>query len=315
MTTQENVSALEKITTGDLSSGGLLKPEEFDQFFQDVQESSDVLGQARAVRVDSPSGDIPRFDVQPRSMQAVSEGSSATEQVPQQPSVSYQCVKTSIPWSLTWEAVNESVGNYQALTQQAFTQAFRADLERLASVGDESTTGFTAINDGWFTLAQAAGVSTHDHTHDPDGDGTATAQPVNTELFSSMRSLMPEKVKNGRNDVAFLLSNAQKEAYVETLTDRQTAAGDSALLTGANPSPFGYPVLTPLDWPDDVAMMASMRELAWVVQDNVRFKSTTGSEKNVMNDYAVLANLLSKTDFQILDPEAIVTATNIAAPS
>jgi hypothetical protein len=307
---QDNVNALEKITTGDLTSGGLLKPEEFQQFFRDVQEQSDVLNRARAVPVDAPSGDIPRFDVQPRTMRAVAEGGSTPEVVPEQPSVPYQTQKTSLPWSLTWESVNESIGDYEALVRRTFTRRFASDLEILSSVGDEaSANAFESTNDGWYVLAQARGVPAHDHMN-----GGTTAHPVNTELFDSMRGLMPEKVKTDRNDVVFFLSNAQKEAYETSLTDRTTAAGDAMLLSMDEPTPFGYQIMTPLGWPNDVAMMASMRELAYVIQNNIRLKSTTQSKENVMNDYAVFANLLSKTDFVILDDEAVVTATNIAAP-
>ena len=309
---QNILQKIEKLTTDDLSDGGLLKPERFAQFFKDVQAETEILERARSVPVTAPSGDLPRLGVGTRVMQGVAEGESATKQTIDQPSVPYQCEKVSIPWEVTWESVNESIGDLEEAVLSAFSRTFATDLEILASVGDEaSADSFESINDGWLTLAQAAGVATYHH--DDAGDGTGTAQPVNKDLFAGMRALMPERYKESQN-LVFLGSNAQKEAWQEALTDRNTAAGDAMLIQGQEPTPFGHDWLTPLGWPDDVFMLTAMKNLNYVIQDDMRVKTTTKSERNVMNDISAIFNLLGKVDYTLMEPEGIVLGENVAAP-
>lgn len=304
-----NSRNLEKVTTSDFSTGGLLSPEQFSDFFEDVQEQGNVLSRARAIPVSADSGDIPRIGVGSRLLQSASEGGSGTKQTVDQPSVSYQTTKVTLPWELTWESVNETIDDAEATIRQVFANQFAADLEILASVGDEASgDAFEAINDGWFTIAQARGAANHDHM-----DGGTTAQPVNNELFESMIDLMGEKYIEGGSPV-FLLSHAQKNEYKQFLTDRSTGAGDAMLLTGEEPTPYGYNILTPLGWPDDVAMFTSMQNLVYVLQDDLRVKQTSEGESVVMNDLEAIYNLLAKIDYQILDEAGVVTATNIAAP-
>lgn len=306
------LNKLEKITTGDTSAGGTLSPERFEQFFKDVQQQSTVLEQARSVPVSASEGDLPRLGVGTRVMRAVAEGESTSEASMDQPSVHYQTQKVSIPWSLSWESVNETIGDLESALLQAFSRVFASDLEILSSVGDESSTdSFVNINDGWYTLATAAGTSIY--YHDDAGDGTGVAQPVDKSLFSGMRNLMPTRFKE-RQELVFLGSTEQKEAWQEALTDRTTAAGDAMLIQGDEPTPFGLEWLTPLGWPDDRFMLTSMSNLAYVIQDNMRVKSTTQAKENVMNDIEVFVNLLGKVDFQIIESAGIVRAEGVAAP-
>lgn len=302
---------LEKVTTGEMSSGGLLE-ENFEQFFNDVQQQSTVLERARSVPVTASEGDIPRLGVGSRVMRAVNEGESAAENTMEQPSVHYQTQKIAIPWSLTWEAINETIGNLEEQLMSAFATVFASDLEIVASVGDESSTDeFESINDGWYTLATAAGSPIYHH--DDAGDGTGTAQPVDKTLFAEMRQLMPTRFKE-RQQLVFLGSTEQKEAWQEALTDRNTAAGDAMLIQGDEPTPFGLEWLTPLGWPDDRFMLTSMENLAYIIQDDMRVKSTTEAKENVMNDIEVFVNLLGKVDYQIVESAGIVRAEGVAAP-
>jgi HK97 family phage major capsid protein len=306
-----NQAALEKITTGDMSSGGLLKPEQFSQFFKDVQQQSDVLQRTRAVRVDAPEGDIPRLSFPPESMQAVDEGESAAKQVPNQPSVPYTTEKVSLPFELTWEATTETVGDAENAIRSLFAQGFANDLERLASKGDESASGFEAINDGWLTIAQSRGSPVYNH--DDAGDGTGTAQPVDKSLFEGMLGALDTKYKEA-GSLAYLMSWEKFQSYKEGLTDRTTAAGDAILLDGDDPDIYSVPVLTPLAWPDDHVMLTDPSNLAYVIEDDVRVKSTDSSERNVMNDIEIIINMLAKTDYQVMDEQGVAIGAGVAAP-
>lgn len=308
----DNIGALQKATSSDFSAGALLSPEQFNDFMQDVQESSRFLAQTRMFTPGAPSGDIPRLDIPPQQLQAATEatapGSDATFD---QPDVSFATSKVTLQHEFSWESINEVIDDPESTIRQMFAQRFGADLEVLGSVGDSSTSGFTALEDGWLTRASSRGVANHDHM-----DGGTTAQPVNNELFESMLGLMPEKFKaqGGDDGLVFLLSWEQRQAYKEFLTDRSTGAGDQMLLSGDEPTPYGYDIVSPLGWPDDQAMLVDPSNLGYVVQDSLRTKQTSSSERNVRADIETIMAMYAKIDYILLDDAGVVTASNIAAP-
>jgi hypothetical protein len=314
-TRDTNQKAIEKITVGDdFSSGGTLAPEEFQQFFKEVREATEVLNQARSIPVSAPESDIPLMGVGSRIMQGVSEGESGTKQTVDQPSVPYKCQKVSIPWEITWEASHETIGNAAESIRQTFRNQFAEDLEILASVGDESSSdAFESINDGWLTISQAASDSaSYDHQAD-DGSGTMVDQPVDKTVFSGMIRKLPRRYRE-KQDLTFLMGYDQVQAYKEYLTDRSTAAGDAMLLDQETPSGYGYDILAPKGFPAGTALLTNMDNLAYIVEDNVRLKATTQSERNVMNDVEAILNLLAKVDYQVLETEGVCVGTGMKAP-
>jgi hypothetical protein len=298
---------LEKITTGSLSDGGLLKPHEFDSFFEDVQGRTDVLDRTRAVSVEAPEGEIPRLDIAPKTMTAVAEGEEAPLSSVEQPSVPFHCQKVSIATQLTHEAAAETIDDFESAVRNMLAQGFAQDLERVASVGDTSATGFQAINDGWITLAENKGSPTYDHT-----DSGGTAQPVNKELFAGMIEKLPEKYREASPEPVFLMSKDNKFQYQQALTDRNTGAGDAMLMTNQEPRGYGHDILTPLSWPSDTVMLTSPRNLVYLVQERMRVKDSKEGKEITLKDLAVVINFLGKIDYQIMEPNGVVLGTGIA---
>jgi len=301
----ENSGLLEKATSTDFSTGAQLTPEQFEDFMMDVQDRSEVLSRARMVPVDAESGGIPRLGVGTQLLQAVNEGNSVSLQGIESSDIAYATQKVSLPWEMTWESSNEIVDNPEARIRQFYVQQFSNDLEILASLGDEGQSGFQAIEDGWLARADATLASGNQIDH-----GSAS---INKDLFNDMVQAMPQRFRE-QQDPVFLVSFTQKQAYKDYLTDRSTGAGDAMLMTDEEPMPYGYEMLTPLSWPDDRAMFTSMENLLYIVQDDIRRKSTSASERNVLNDIEEINNLLAKIDYEVARTEGVVTARNIAAP-
>lgn len=301
-----NATAMEKVSSTDFSTGAQLTPEQFDDFLREVQDQSTVLQQARMVPVTAESGKIPRVNVGSRLLRAVTESNSTAKNTIASGDISYATSKVSLPWEQTWEANNEIIDNPEATVRQLFINQFGLDLEILASVGDSANADpFVSIEDGWLTRADARLAIGNQVDHQ-----TAA---INKTLFNEMATAMPQRFREQQTPV-FLTSDAQKQAYKDYLTDRSTGAGDAMLMTGDEPTPYGYNILTPLAWPDDRAMFTSMENLLYIVQDDMRVKSTQDSERNVMNDVETIYNLLAKVDFEIGEEDGVVTASNIAAP-
>lgn len=304
-TRADNTTAMQKAASTDFSTGAQLSPEQFEDFMLDVQNRSTVLDQARMLTPTAESGDIPQLGVGTRLLRNVSENSSTSLNTIDSGDVAYATSKVSLPWQQTWEANNEIIDNPEATIRQLYIQQFANDLEILASVGDTGDAdNFVNIEDGWLTVSDSAGTATDvDH---------ATAG-INKALFQNLRNAMPQRFQERQTQVV-LCSYAQKNAYQEYLSDRSTAAGDAMLMTGDEPTPYGMQLLTPLGWPDDRAMMTSMQNLLYIVQDNLRVKSTDSAEKNVLNDVDTIYNMLAKIDYEIMEKEGVATASNIAAP-
>lgn len=301
-------TALQK-TTADFSTGAQIEDAQFESFMRLVEDSATVLSQVRRLTPTEPSGNIPQLGVGSRLLRSVSEGGSTAKNTIQSSDVPYATSKVSLPWEQTWEENNELIDDPEEEKRQLFANQFGRDLEILASVGDTANAdAFISIEDGWLTLADGGTAPNHDHM-----DGGTTAQPVNNELFEAMINLMPERYENSQT-LVFLMSSKQKQEYKESLTSRSTSAGDQMLLSAEEPTPYGYNILSPLGWPDDRAMFTSLQNLVYLVQDPMRLKSTASSERNVMNDIERIYNLLAKIDYQIMEQDGCVTASNIAAP-
>lgn len=303
----QNVRSMEKATTDDFSSGALLSPEQFEDFMVDVQESANFLGDVRRYTPSAPSGDLPRLDMAARQLVAAEEAvENNNDATFQQPDVPFATSKVTLSHEFSWESVNETIDSPEQTIRGMFAQRFGADLEILGSVGDTSGNGFTALEDGWLTRADARKGSV-DVDHETAG--------IDKTVFQELRNAMPEKFKQqGTDDLVFVTSYAQKDAYQDYLTDRSTAAGDAMLMNGDEPTPFGMEIRTPLGWPDDRIMMTRPNNLGYVVQDSIRTKATSTAERNVRADVETIMAMFAKIDYIVLDEEGITTAENVAAP-
>jgi hypothetical protein len=315
---ETNSEALEKITTDDFSAGGTLSPERFDVFFRAVKENSEVLDRARGVSVSAESGDIPRLDVGERLLRPVGEGEEAPLSDIQQPSVPYQTQKLALAREFSWESIHQTIDDPQRAIAEMFISLYSRDLERLAFTGDTSSSDpFDSSIDGWLTQAQASSsVRTHDHAEDNTSDSTdnPTPQPIDKSLFGNMKMTMPRRYRE-KDNLAFLVSSDQLLAYKQWLTERNTAAGDQMLMTQEEPSAYGTRILTPLGFPQNVAMLTNMDNLAYVVQDKLRVEHAEKGRDMVLQDIEEVTNILSKIDYELLEEAGIVLGTNIEAPT
>lgn len=301
-----NSQSLEKATVSDFSAGGTLAPEQFNDFMVDVQESGRILPDVQQFTPSAPSGDIPRMDMASRQLVAATEATeNNTDATFQQPDVPFSTTKVTLSHEFSWEAVNETIDDAEGTIRRMFAQRFGSDLEILASVGDTSGSGFTALEDGWLTRADTRKGSV-DYDHASAG--------IDKTVFQELQTAMPEKFKAEGDNMVFLTSWAQRDAYKDYLTDRSTAAGDAMLMTGQEPTPYGYDIRCPLGWPDDRVMMTSLDNLGYVVQDDVRTRETRSSERNVRGDVELIMAMFAKLDYVVLDEEGITTAQNVAAP-
>ncbi len=90
---------------------------------------------------------------------------------------------------------------------------------------------YLALQDGWLKLG---GV---DHVVDADG------ADISSGIFSELIKEMPDKWKRTRRSMKFFVPSDLEQNYRQTVSSRATAAGDSALSTTQNLTPFGIELM------------------------------------------------------------------------
>lgn len=308
----KNAEVLKDIVTGDFQQGGLLNRQQFAQFFQEVQNDTTAMDMVRTVPLDGPQAQIDKIGVGERQLRAVGEGDSAELRGIQTDQINIDVVKTSLPWELTRETVEDTLEyeNTAEIILSHFSQQYAVDMEDLAFNGDTTFSdggsaeeAFRTINDGWLKLANDRGS--------PYVDNGGTN--VDTDLFYDLAQSVDPKYHRSGNNVFFMSRNQALE-YKRTLTQRETDLGDQNIQNGSFMSPVGYPVVISDVFPDDHVLFCDPENLIHAVHRDMRVGVSTDTERVLMNDLFAQYNLTSRFDFEIEDENALAYADNIATP-
>ncbi|WP_323192410.1 phage major capsid protein [Halostella sp. PRR32] len=302
--------SLQKVTTGDLGTGGTLPREMFDEFFTEVQENAELLDRVRTVPVGQSDTRIPKIGVGERLRRAQGEDSTQNESGVNTDYVDIDCEKGSVYWSLTRETVEENPEREDLANTilSLMSQQWAVDTEDLGVNGDESDAdAFINQNDGWLTIASARGMPTYSHT-----DGSGNAQPVRSDLFHNAIQTMEDKYE--RMDPIFVMSNSQVQQYSFHLTERESGLGDSVLFGDSELTPFDYDVLGLPTMPDTEALFTPAQNLIYALRYDVRVDVLSESDETFDNDLFAKYKIVGKDDFEIEDENAGVHITDIAAP-
>lgn len=310
MSDNRNRDSLEKVTTDDFSSGGLLNRQQFNEFYREVQENAELLSMVRTETVDANKTQIDKIGVGERLRELRNEDTQGSTESVNTDRVDIDTVKGGLDWEVTRETVEDNIEgeSIDQTIMQLMAQQFAVDTQELAIVGDESDTGFVAQNDGWLTIAQNEGMPTYAHT-----DDSGNAQPIDKHLFHNAIQTIDKKYL--REDPMFLMSRSQLQEFKFDLTGRETAAGDTLLLADEDANPFGYDLMAPAMWPDDTALFTHPDNLIYAVQRDVSLRSLFESDEIAERDLHSRHFLTVRDDFAIEDVNAGVLVTDIEVPS
>jgi len=303
--------SLNKVTTGDLGTGGTLPREMFDEFFTEVQAQAELLDRVRTVPVGRSKTRIPKLGVGERQRRGQDEDTApASEETVNTDFVDIDCEKGSVYWSLTRETVEENPER-EDLADTIFSlmsQQWAVDTEDLGVNGDESDAdAFINQNDGWLTIASARGMPTYSHT-----DANGNPQPVRSDLFHEAIQTMEDKYE--RMGPIFVMSSSQVQEYAFHLTERESGLGDSVLFGDSELTPFDYDVLGLPTMPDTEALFTPAQNLIYALRYDVRVEVLQESDEVFDNDLFAKYKIVGKDDFEIEDENAGVHITDIAAP-
>jgi hypothetical protein len=247
--TNEELVRKAQVTTDALAASGKLNPEQADKFIDYVFDITSLKGKVRTVKFKPDQLDIDKINVGQRVTVAKSEATDpqirrgvSTSKVtlnPKEVMVPFEISDSFMEYNIEEGAIEDHIIKMMA-TQMA------NDLEELWIDGDRfgparyqgdvfeggSTTHvvkdtYIGLLDGWLKLARGANVV--------DFEGAN----ISSTIFSEMINALPEKYKRNKTNLKFLTSTIIEQNYRQVISSRATQAGDTALGTESNITPYG----------------------------------------------------------------------------
>jgi hypothetical protein len=197
------------------------------------------------------------------------------------PTIPYATVKMRLPFEVTEDEYEQNIEK-RALEEKLvrrFGNQLGLDLDDLDTTGDTAAgagpdQAFLQLHDGFLKLmATAAGV------HRIDGSLINAGDLSKAHLFAGVRA-MPNKYR-GNNRLRWVMSPNRHVDWIETLTDRATAAGDAALGGSSGPgnSPLGIPVMENPYWDDTRIALIDPKNFVRVLFNRVkRYRVTPNTD-------------------------------------
>lgn len=289
------------------------------KFINLVVDESELLQMVRTVRVDAPSGDLTKLNVNTNVTRKATENTTATEtRRPVDSALSFTTVKSVSLMDVTGEWMEDNIegagGRNTVVT--AFTSAIANDFETLAIEGDDSVVGsddysqLIQINDGWHQLTTlAAGANIRD----------AGGLRPSYQLLSDMLKDMPTKYKRARKNLKWIMSWGAAQSLVDEFAGRVTAFGDQVRQTGQFPAMLGIPlVIVPLI-PEDLTLVGTTGttgSFIWLADPNnflfIVQRDFRAEWERVPRKDADELTIHMRTDFLVENTAAIVKATDVS---
>lgn len=316
----ENATLVKKadIALSDLSSsGGLLNPEQTDQFIQILMDSPTILNAARMVTMNAPQKKINKIGFGSRMLRSAADATGNgpdgdwlpsasrakpdlgqiqlnTHEVIAEVHIPYDVFEDNIEGGNITVAMGQSAGGLQDTIMTLIGQRVALDLEELAILGD-TTSGDTylALTDGYLKRATA---------HVVNAGGATIAK----DIFKAAIKAMPDKYLRQRSALEFFVSVDNETEYRDTVANRVTGLGDSALVNANALNVFGSAVNAAPLMPNSKGIYTNPKNLIFGVQRRVNIEY----DKDIRARKFIIV-VTARIDFQIEETDAMVQITNI----
>lgn len=317
-----NKSLLEKadIALTDLSSnGGLLNPEQSNQFIRKLIKSPTVINVARVVEMAAPTRKINKIQFASRILRAATSGTALAEAdrskaTTEQIELNSQEViaEVRIPYDVIEDNIERgnigqdsdggagtpASGGFVDLMLTLMAERASLDLEELALRGDDtSTDDYLALTDGYLVTANDGG-----NVVDNAEAG------VSKTLFKNGLITMPDQYLRDRASMMHMLSVDQELEYRDTLAGRETGLGDNTIQGFTPVFGFGVPVRPVHLMPNHQGLLTNPLNLIFGIQRQVMMEY----DKSITERVYIIV-LTARVDFQIEEDDAVVLYDNIVA--
>ena len=301
------------IALADLNSnGGLLSPEQSNQFIDDVIERPTILNQARVIRMKAPSRKINRTGFASRILHNAPQGTSpyaaddgsndrrlAAEHrsKPTTSQITLNTKEVIAEVTLPYEVLEDNIEgqSFESHVMRLIAERAAEDLEELALNGDASHASDTylALLDGLLESATSNVVN------------NASAGP-NPSMFSAGMLAMPQKYLRNLNRLRHFVTVADTIRYRENVSRRSTGYGDAALTQNADLNAYGVKIDGSPLMPADSALFTFPENILFGIQRDIMVET----DKDIRSREIIIV-LTARIDVKWDDESAVVKFTNI----
>jgi hypothetical protein len=306
-------TSIRKIVTSDVTYG-LLAPEQAKQFYVQVYDQIEWSKLHRKERKSAKTGELDKIAVGTRLLRAKTEGPSGDDgyrvgatfgRVP------YTCVRVKLPWEVSEETFHDNIEG-EALEDKLMgmlTTQLGIDLEDLHWNGDTAAApggdhDFLVLNDGWWKQLVAG-------AHVVDGSAINSGVVSKGHFFAAYKALPNKYLRTGR--VVWAMNPATRIAWVESVSNRATGAGDLALLGAeAVTKPLGIPIVDIPSLADGKVVLGDPQNFIAVNTWDVRIRKAAEGKSAVMNDMRYYSVYLDDDPvIEELDAAVVITGMTI----
>ncbi len=320
MDRKEILAEIQKATI-DRSAGGQLNASQSDSFIQEVMEKSAFGSAIQTLRRRAPKGTIEKMGNGSRLVRGRKENTDDGYRAGiSTGDIEYDAKDLWLPFEVTEDFKHENIEgeSVEAQILNRMTSQFALDLDDLDISGDEaSEDAFVSLDDGLITLAKASEDTHHvKGAKVKDSEGEELKGAMGKELFFQLAYAMPNKfVNTGR--LRWFMSPNRWVTWIEYLTNRQTGAGDAALVA-KDLYPLGIPPFVGFSsddapsmpgvpfWPDDLIMLADPQNFVRVITwDIERYTVRVGEDWELTTRRKNGHVFFIKKDFVVQEDDAV----------
>lgn len=248
------------------ASGGYLSPEQANRFIQLMLDEPTILNGARVVRMSGPVRKIDKIGFGSRILNvAPASGSYLESSKRVRPDLGQVTLTTKefiaevfLPYDVLEDNIER--GNLEDTIMAMIAKRAVVDLEELLVKGDTSSTDeYLASMDG--LLKQIV-----------TNVATTTGAMSKAQLKKALK-VLPAKYLRPRNAFRFYVSHSNETDFRDEVVDRDTALGDSALMTYPALSAYGIPVVPAASMPDSKIVLTHPQNVIFGIQRDIMIES------------------------------------------
>lgn len=279
MNTNQMIIKDSAITTGDMSGGGLLNPEQAKKFIQQAFDATTLGSQVRHVMRVAKTGEIDKIGIGARILRKKIENTDDGYRAGvNTDKIEYSTTAVRLPWEITEETLRENIEgeNMEKIVTDLMTTQLGIDAEDLYLNGDEQTDAsnadydFLKINDGWVKQ-----ITNNGHVIDK------TNSSITLDVFYDAVQSIPNKYNNGK--LAWIMSPHRKQEWERYLLNQMISAGSTAP-DSLFQNPASIPVLPSSRIDNGTILLTDPKNLIVVNTYGIKIRKTTDGKEAIMQD-------------------------------
>jgi HK97 family phage major capsid protein len=302
----------------DLTTGGLMNPEQADSFIRILSQDTNFLADVRQITMARPKMTVNKLDLASRALRVANQGTissplngeEGTRALARADRTKVTTSKVELDTyeviaevNLPYEVLEDNIEGgaidntrFQQTVLDKLAERIRIDIEDVMLNGDTaSLDSFLAERDGVLKLTTSNIVN----------NGGAALDAV---TFNEMVQALPDKFKRVLDRYKFYVSHNKALQYMMQVAQRQTGLGDAVLVggNGVNFAPFGIPMVGVASMPGTQALMINPSNILFGVQRNMRLEFDRDTRERVL-----IMVFTMRFDFKLEQEDMNVKAINI----